>query len=204
MRRTTFPTREALQRLPFGLADVVLLLGVLALLALIARVGAGMLVSFAPPADVPQIDLNPANLPYYAARSTLRMFLALGCSFLFSLVYGYIAAKSRRAEQVLIPLLDVLQSVPVLGFLSITVSGFIALFPGSLLGLECASIFAIFTSQVWNMTFSFYHSLKTVPKELDEAATLYGFSRWQRFRQVELPAAMIPLLWNAVMSFGGG
>jgi NitT/TauT family transport system permease protein len=204
MRRTTFPTREALQRLPFGLADVVLLLGVLALLALIARVGAGMLVSFAPPADVPQIDLNPANLPYYAARSTLRMFLALGCSFLFSLVYGYIAAKSRRAEQVLIPLLDVLQSVPVLGFLSITVSGFIALFPGSLLGLECASIFAIFTSQVWNMTFSFYHSLKTVPKELDEAATLYGFSRWQCFRQVELPAAMIPLLWNAVMSFGGG
>jgi len=104
----------------------------------------------------------------------------------------------------MIPLLDILQSVPVLGFLSITVTGFIALFPGSLLGLEAASIFAIFTSQVWNMTFSFYQSLRTVPKELIEAATLYQLSSWQRFTQLELPSAMIGLLWNAMMSFGGG
>lgn len=204
MQRTTFPSREALQRLPFGLADIAVILGTMALLALIARVGAGMFVHFTPPGDLPAIDLHPANLPYYAARSTLRMFIALGCSLLFTLLYGSIAAKSRRAEQVLIPLLDVLQSVPVLGFLSITVTGFIALFPGSLLGLECASIFAIFTGQAWNMTFAFYQSLRTVPKELDEAATLYRFSRWQRFRQVELPSTTIPLVWNAMMSFGGG
>ena len=111
---------------------------------------------------------------------------------------------SRRAERVLIPLLDVLQSVPVLGFLSITVTGFIALFPGSLLGLELASIFAIFTSQAWNMTFSFYQSLRTVPRELDEAVTLYRLPRWQRFLRLEVPAATIGLLWNAMMSFGGG
>lgn len=204
MQRTTFPSREALRRLPFGLADIAVILGTLVLFALIAQVGAGMFVNFTPPGDLPAIDLHPANLPYYAARSTLRMFIALGCSFLFTLLFGYIAAKSRHAEQVLIPLLDVLQSVPVLGFLSITVTGFIALFPGSLIGLECASIFAIFTGQVWNMTFAFYQSLRTLPKELDEAATLYRFSGWQRFRQVELPATTIPLVWNAMMSFGGG
>ncbi|OKH21965.1 ABC transporter permease [Chroogloeocystis siderophila] len=200
----TFPSPEALRRLPFGLADIAVILGTLVLLALIARVGAGTLVSFQPPDIVPGIDLNPRNLPYYAARSTLRMFIALLCSTVFTLVYGYIAANSRRAEQVMIPLLDILQSVPVLGFLSITVTGFIALFPGSLLGLEAASIFAIFTSQVWNMTFSFYQSLRTVPKELDEAVTLYQLSHWQRFTKLEVPASMIGLLWNAMMSFGGG
>ena len=154
--------------------------------------------------EVPSISLDPRYLPYYAARSTLRMFLALGASLLFSMLYGYSAAKSRRAEQVLIPLLDILQSVPVLGFLSITVTGFIALFPGSLLGLELASLFAIFTSQAWNMTFSFYQSLRTVPRELDEAVTLYRLPRWQRFLRLEVPAAAIGLLWNAMMSFGGG
>ncbi|MBD2089825.1 ABC transporter permease subunit [Microcoleus sp. FACHB-1515] len=200
----TFPSSEALRRLPFGWADVAVILGTLVLLALIARVGAGTLVSFQPPDVVPGVSTDPRNLPYYAARSTLRMFVALFCSIVFTLVYGYVAAHNRRAERVLIPLLDILQSVPVLGFLSITVTGFIALFPGSLLGLEAASIFAIFTSQVWNMTFSFYQSLRTVPKELDEAATLYRLSRWQRFTRLEVPAAMIGLVWNAMMSFGGG
>jgi len=204
MLRRTFPSREALRRLPFGLADIALILGTLVLLALIARIGAGTLVSFVPPDVVPGVNLDPRNLPYYAGRSTLRMFIALFFSTLFTLVYGYVAAYSRRAERVLIPLLDILQSVPVLGFLSITVTGFIALFPGSLLGLEAASIFAIFTSQVWNMTFSFYQSLRTVPRELDEAVTLYRLSRWQRFTKLEIPAAMIGLLWNAMMSFGGG
>jgi NitT/TauT family transport system permease protein len=193
-----------LRRLPFGLADIAVILGTLVLLALVARVGAGALVSFEPPNIVPAIDLDPRNLPYYAGRSTLRMFIALFFSTVFTLVYGYVAAKSRRAERVMIPLLDILQSVPVLGFLSITVTGFIALFPGSLLGLEAASIFAIFTSQVWNMTFSFYQSLRTVPKELDEAATLYQLSGWQRFTKLEVPSATIGLLWNAMMSFGGG
>ena len=200
----TFPSPEVLRRFPFGLADVAVIFGTLALLALVARIGAGTLISFHPPDIVPGIDLDPRNLPYYAGRSTLRMFIALFCSTVFTLVYGYIAAHSRRAERVMIPLLDILQSVPVLGFLSITVTGFIALFPGSLLGLEAASIFAIFTSQVWNMTFSFYQSLRTVPQELDEAATLYQLSGWQRFTKLEVPSATIGLLWNAMMSFGGG
>ena len=204
MLRRTFPSPEALRRLPFGLADVAVILGTLVLLALVARLGAGTLVSFHPPDVVPGIDLDPRNLPYYAGRSTLRMFIALFCSTVFTLAYGYVAANSPRAERVMVPLLDILQSVPVLGFLSITVTGFIALFPGSLLGLEAASIFAIFTSQVWNMTFSFYQSLKTVPKDLDEAMTLYRLSRWQRFTKLEIPSATIGLVWNAMMSFGGG
>lgn len=200
----TFPTPDALRRSPFGLADLALLLGFFVLLALVAQVGAGTLVSFRPPDILPGVDLNPANLPYHAARSTLRMFIALFFSIVFTLIYGYIAAHSRRAERVMIPLLDILQSVPVLGFLSITVTGFIALFPGSLLGLEAASIFAIFTSQVWNMAFSFYQSLRTVPTELDEATRLYRLSGWQRFTKLEVPSAMIGLVWNAMMSFGGG
>ncbi len=204
MLKQTFPTPDALRRFPFGLADIAVILGTLVLLALISRVGAGALVSFEPPHDLPTVDLDPRNLPYYAARSTLRMFIALFFSTIFTLVYGYIAANSRRGEQILVPLLDILQSVPVLGFLSITVTGFIALFPGSLLGLEAASIFAIFTSQVWNMTFSFYHSLRTLPRELEEAVTLYRLSRWEQFTKLEVPSSMIGLVWNAMMSFGGG
>ncbi|HME82263.1 MAG TPA: ABC transporter permease subunit [Candidatus Eremiobacteraceae bacterium] len=200
----TFPPPEALRRPPIRLADIAVVLGALTVLAILAKVGSGMFVGFTPPKLVPHISLDPHNLPGYAARSTLRMFIALFWSLLFTLVYGYAAARSRRAERVLVPLLDVLQSVPVLGFLSITVTGFIALFPGSLIGLEFASIFAIFTAQAWNMTFSFYQSLRSVPKELDEAASLYRFSAWQRFGKLELPWAMIPLVWNAMMSFGGG
>jgi NitT/TauT family transport system permease protein len=188
----------------FGISDVAVIFGALVVLALVSKIGAGMFVGFTPPQIVPHIDLDPRNLPYYAARSTLRMFAALSWSLVFTLVYGYFAARSRRAERVLIPLLDILQSVPVLGFLSITVTGFIALFPGSLLGLEFASIFAIFTSQAWNMTFSFYQSLRSIPTELDEAATLYGLSRWERFTKLELPASAIGLVWNGMMSFGGG
>jgi NitT/TauT family transport system permease protein len=204
MVQKTFPTPESLKRFPFGLADIAVILGMLVLLGVIAYIGQGTLVPFQPPNVMPEISLDPRYLPYYAGRSTLRMFIALGCSFLFTLAYGYAAARSRRAERIMIPLLDILQSVPVLGFLSVTVTGFIALFPGSLLGLEAASIFAIFTSQAWNMTFSFYQSLKTVPKELEEAAALYRLSGWQRFTKLEVPSAAIGLLWNAMMSFGGG
>ncbi len=200
----TFPTIETLKRAPFGLADVAVILGALSLLALLTYLGGGLIVKFEPPVNVPEVNLDPRNLPYYAGRSTLRMFIALFFSTIFTFAYGYLAANSARAEKVLIPLLDILQSVPVLGFLSITVTGFIALFPGSLLGLEAASIFAIFTSQVWNMTFSFYQSLRTIPKELDEATRLYKLSRWQRFTKLELPSAAVGLLWNAMMSFGGG
>ena len=196
--------RPSLQKSPFGLADVAVAIGTLTLLYGIARVGAESLVQFNPPDVIPSVDLDPRNLPNYAARSTLRMFLALGFSTLFTFVYGYAAARNKRAERVLVPLLDILQSVPVLGFLSITVTGFIALFRGRLLGLEAASIFAIFTGQAWNMTFSFYQSLRSVPAELDEMATLYRLSRWERFTRLELPTAMMGLVWNGMMSFGGG
>lgn len=188
----------------YGLADVAVFLGILTLLAAIARLGAGTLVAFGPAHQLAAISLDPHNLPYYAGRSMLRMFAALAGSVVFALSYGYIAARSRTLGRVLVPMLDVLQSVPVLGFLSITVTGFIALFPGRLLGLECAAIFAIFTSQAWNMAFSFYQSLHTLPIDLDEATRAFRLSRWQRFRELEVPAAMIPLVWNAMMSFGGG
>ena len=204
MIKRAFPSKYALPRSPIGPADTAILLAMFLLFYIVARVGSGFFVEFKPPVLQPTVNLDPANLPYYAIRSTLRMFIALGASVVFTLAYGYVAAKSRRAESVMIPLLDILQSVPVLGFLSVTVTGFIALFPGSLLGLEMASLFAIFTGQVWNMTFSFYHSLITLPKELDEAATVFQFSKWRRFVSVEVPAAMIGLVWNGMMSFGGG
>jgi len=205
MTRLTFPTPEAVRRLPFTPADVAVIVGALGLIAIVAVVGSTALVPFQPPDVLPEpISLDVAYLPYYLARSTLRMFIALFFSLLFTLSYGYVAAHSRRAERVLIPLLDVLQSVPVLGFLSVTITFFIALFRGSLLGLEAASIFAIFTSQVWNMTFSFYHSLRTIPREQQEMARMFRLSRWQYFTKVEVPNAMIGLTWNTMMSFGGG
>jgi NitT/TauT family transport system permease protein len=202
--RTTYPSLDALRRLPVRPADIAVILGALALLIALARIGSGTTVAFIPQKHlVPQVSLDPRDLPYYAARSVLRMFVALTWSVLFTFAYGYAAAHSRRAERVLIPLLDILQSVPVLGFLTITITGFIALFPGSLLGLEFASIFAIFTAQAWNMTFSFFQSLRSIPKELDEAAALYGLSAWERFTKIEIPSGMVGLVWNGMMSFGG-
>jgi len=132
------------------------------------------------------------------------MLVALFCSLLFSFAFAAIAARYRSAEKIMIPALDVLQSIPVLGFLSITVTGFIALFPGNLLGVECAAIFAIFTSQAWNMAFSLYQSLRTVPSELSEAARIFQLSSWQRFWRLELPFALPALLWNMMMSMSGG
>jgi len=197
------PSSSSARRFPFTLADVAVALGFLTLLAVVAKVGAGAFVPFTAKI-VPHVDLDPRNLPYYAARSTLRMFVALFFSILFTLVYGYFAARNKRAERVLVPLLDILQSVPVLGYLSIIITGFIALFRGSLLGLEAAAIFAIFTSQAWNITFSFYQSLKSIPRELQEAADSYRLSGWQRFVQIDVPTSMIGMVWNAMMSFGGG
>jgi NitT/TauT family transport system permease protein len=150
------------------------------------------------------ITLDPSNLPEYALRTVLRMLAALVASLVFTLVYGALAAKSRRLAVVLIPLLDVLQSVPVLGYLSFTVTFFLGLFPFSVAGAELAAIFAIFTSQAWNMTFSFYQSLITVPHDLDEAARAFRFSRWQRFWRLDLPFAMPGLVWNMMMSMSGG
>ncbi len=149
------------------------------------------------------VSLGMGNLPYYAARSLLRMFIAYALSLAFTFVYGTAAARSRRWRGVLIPLLDILQSVPVLGFLTITVTFFVGLFPGSTLGLECAAIFAIFTSQAWNMTFSFYHSLMAEPTDLDEAVRIFRLTKWERFWRLDVPSSMIGLTWNSMMSFGG-
>ena len=150
------------------------------------------------------ISLDPLQLPYYLLRTILRMFMALTCSLLFSFVFATLAAKYRAAEKLLIPLLDVLQSVPILGFQAIAIAPFIALFPGNLLGVECAAIFAIFTSQAWNMAFSLYQSMKTIPAELNEAARVFRLSGWQRFWRLELPFATPGLLWNMMMSMSGG
>lgn len=150
------------------------------------------------------ITLDPAALPQYAARTVLRMAAAMVLSLAFTLIYATLAAKHRRAEQVMIPLLDVLQSVPILGFLSITALGFVRLFPGSQLGPEAAAIFAIFTSQAWNMAFSFYHSLRVIPRELYQVAAVFQLSGWQRFWKLEVPFALPNLVWNAMMSVSGG
>src|SRR3984957_1954726 len=150
------------------------------------------------------ISLDPSNLPEYALRTTLRMLAALAASLIFTLVYGTLAAKSRRAELVLVPILDILQSVPVLGYISFTIVFFMSLFPGRVAGAEAAAIFAIFTSQAWNMTFSFYQSLRTVPRDLEEASRNFRFSGWQRFWRLEVPYAMPGLIWNVVMSMPGG
>jgi len=150
------------------------------------------------------ISLDPVWLPYYLLRTILRMFTALGFSLLFSFVFAAVAVKYRAAEKVMIPLLDVLQSVPILGFQAIAIAPFIALFPGNLFGVECAAIFAIFTSQAWNMAFSLYQSMRTVPPELHEAARVFQLSGWQRFWRLELPFAMPGLLWNMMMSMSGG
>jgi len=175
----------------------------LALLFGLLRLAPALNAPFLPKTAPSEVSTDPANLPYYAVRSLLRMFIALILSVLFTFVYATAAARLRRTEKVLIPVLDILQSVPVLGFLSVTVTAFINLFPGSELGLECASIFAIFTSMAWNMTFAFYHSLVSQPRDLDEAARIMRLTRWERFWRLDVPSGMIPLVWNGMMSFGG-
>jgi NitT/TauT family transport system permease protein len=154
--------------------------------------------------DVTPVSLDPANLPVYALRTTMRMLLAIVCSIIFTFVYAALAAKSRRAEMVLIPLLDILQSVPILGFLTFTVVFFMNLFPGSVFGAELACVFAIFTSQAWNMTFSMYQSMRNVPKDLEEASQSFHLSGWQRFWRLDVPYAMPGLIWNTMMSMSGG
>ena len=182
------------------LAALVLIVAVILLIGLGAR---QMLAPF-PAAQQPEISLSPSVLPNYALRTTMRMLAALVASLLFTFTYGTLAAKSRRAEMVLIPLLDVLQSVPVLGYLSFTVVFFVSLSPNRALGVELAAIFAIFTSQAWNMTFSFFQSLRTIPYDLDEASRGFRFSGWQRFWRLEVPFAMPGLVWNTMMSMSGG
>jgi NitT/TauT family transport system permease protein len=183
--------------------DLVALPLVVGLIALVAWASQQMSMPYTGAQEI-EISLDPWKLPEYGLRTVMRMGIALLVSLIFSLVYAAVAAKSRRAEKLLIPILDILQSVPILGFLSITVTGFIALFPGSLLGYECAAIFAIFTSQAWNMTFSLYQSFLGVPQDLREAARMYHLSPWASFWQLEVPYAIPQLVWNMMMSMSGG
>ncbi len=179
--------------------DFLALLLVLLMLMGFAYTGLKMKMPFHLGEEIP-ISLSPKMLPLYAMETTLRMFIALIVSFIFTFTVGALAAKNERAGKVLIPIIDILQSVPPLGYLSVTVAAFISLFPGSLIGPECATIFVVFTSQVWNMTLSFYQSVRTVPAELAEATRVYQLSGWQRFWRLDVPFAMPGLLWNAMMS----
>jgi NitT/TauT family transport system permease protein len=159
---------------------------------------------FGPFTPAVEISRSPAALPVYAAFSLLRIGVAYALSLIFTLVYGYIAAYNARAEKFMVPLLDVLQSIPVLSFLPGVMLAMVALFPGRQLGVEMGAILLIFTGQVWNMAFSFYASLKSIPREMREAAKIYRFNWWQRFTEVELPYAAIGLVWNSMMSVAGG
>src|SRR5579872_171586 len=151
-----------------------------------------------------RLSLDPAYLPMYALRTALRMLIGLGVSLTFTFTYATWAAKSPRASTLLVPLLDILQSVPILGFLSITIVFFLSLAPGRILGAEFAAVFVIFTSQAWNMAFSFYQSLRTVPTEMMEAGQMFGLNAWMRFWQLEAPYAMPGLIWNMMVSMSGG
>ena len=195
---------------PFGFArslvtrwDAIAIIVVVGLVVFLAEASRGLLQPLTILQAEP-LSLDPRMLPEYAARTTLRMFAALLLSLVFTLTYATWAARSERAGKLLIPILDILQSVPILGFVSITVAFFLSLAPGRVLGAEFAAIFAIFTSQAWNMAFSFYQSLRTVPAELREAADGFLLSPWMRFWRLEVPFAMPALVWNMMMSMSGG
>jgi len=193
---------EARRLLPgkWDLLAAVLVLGFLILFADVSRDLVRPLASV----SAGTLLLDPALLPGYAARTGLRMLIAMGVSLAFTFAYATWAAKNARAGLLLVPLLDILQSVPILGFLSITVVWFLSLSPGRVFGAELACVFAIFTSQAWNMAFSFYQSLRTVPEDLTEAGRMFGLSAWARFWRIEAPFAMPPLIWNMMVSMSGG
>ena len=195
-----FPAPGLTRRVRLGWVDLVVFAAVLLLLLAVVRLG-GRLT--APLHALGTISLSPSALPLYAGESLLRIFIAFFASLVFAVGYGYAAAKSPWAGRVLVPLLDILQSVPVLGFLAATVAFFAGLFPGSSLGLEFASVFAIFTAQAWNMTFAIYHTLVALPRDLEEACHVYRLSRWSRLWYLELPSSAISLVLNSMMSFGG-
>lgn len=198
----TFAKNEVTQWPTPNYWDIVAILFVVGLIVLLGWGGMHMHDHFHMGHAIP-ITLNPWRLPYYALRTFLRMLIAMCCSLIFTFLFATLAAKNKHAERIIIPFIDIMQSVPVLGFLSIIVVAFIALFHGSLLGPECAAIFAIFTAQVWNMALSFYQSLRTVPDTMIEAAKMFQLSTWQTFWKVEVPFAMPGLLWNMMMSMSG-
>jgi NitT/TauT family transport system permease protein len=201
MSVTIHPALAGGRRLP-NVWDAAAIVCVFGALIAVTEVARGTFAPITPGAV--EVSLDPIHLPEYAVRTTLRMFAALAASLLFTFTYGTAAAKSRRAGLVLIPVLDILQSVPILGFLTFTVVFFMRLFPGKVMGLELAAIFAIFTSQAWNMAFSLFQSLRTIPSDLAEAADSFRLSAWQRFWRLEVPFATPGLVWNTMMSMSGG
>jgi len=183
--------------------DIIALMLVFALFVLIAFGAKSMAGPYELGQSIP-IHLSVTYLPYYALRTVVRMFIALAFALLFAFVFGTLAAKNRHAERIIVPLVDILQSVPILGFLSVSVPILIHCFPNSMLGPECAAIFAIFTSQAWNIMMGFYQSLRSVPSELKEAADMFHLSSWQRYWRVEVPMAVPSLLWNMMLSMSAG
>jgi NitT/TauT family transport system permease protein len=183
------------------LPDVIMFGAGIALFYAVVTVGHSWFGPFTPTVE---ISRSLRALPAYAGYSLLRITIAYVLSLGFALVYGYVAAYNPRAERFMLPLLDVLQSIPVLSFLPGVMLAMVALFPGRQLGVELGAILLIFTGQVWNMAFSFYASLKSIPKDMREAAEIYRFSWWQRFTQMELPFSAIGLVWNSMMSVAGG
>ena len=183
------------------LPDVIMFAAGIAIFYGVASVGRTWFGPFTPTVE---ISRSVRALPAYAGYSLLRIAIAYVLSLIFALVYGYVAAYNARAERFMVPLLDVLQSIPVLSFLPPVMLAMVALFPGRQIGVEMGTILLIFTGQVWNMTFSFYASLKGIPNEMREAATIYRFNWWQRFTQLELPSSAIGLVWNSMMSVAGG
>src|SRR6201996_2671520 len=183
--------------------DVLAFIVVIGMIAFLGETARGL---FAPltQLETSPLSLDPSHLPEYAARTTFRMLAALFFSLIFTLTYATWAAKSERAGKILVPILDILQSVPILGFISVTAVFFLSLAPGRVLGAEFVAIFAIFTSQAWNMAFSFYQSLRTIPVELTEAADSFRLSPWMKFWQLEVPFGLPALVWNMMLSMSGG
>jgi NitT/TauT family transport system permease protein len=202
MPDTSLTSTASIRRVP-NLFDLAAMLCIAAGLIAVGNAARHTLAPLSMPEAV-TIHLAPSYLPGYALRTTLRMFAALALSLLFTFTYASWAAKSRRARMVLVPILDILQSLPIFGFLTFTVTFFLGLFPGQVIGAELAVVFAIFTSQAWNMAFSMYQSLTTVPGDLDEATRGFRLTAWQRFWRLEVPFAMPGLIWNMMMSMSGG
>jgi NitT/TauT family transport system permease protein len=185
----------------FGGVDLLVALVLLSVITLIVIAASRWAAPLSPSVH---IDLSPTALPAYAGYSLLRMVLAYILALIFTLVYGHIAATNQRAALVMVPLLDILQSIPILSFLPVVVLALVAAFPHSNVGLELASVLLIFTSQAWNMTFSFYHSARTLPSDLKEVSSIARLRPWQRFLKLEVPSSMIGLIWNSMMSWAGG
>ncbi|MBI6874110.1 ABC transporter permease [Clostridium aciditolerans] len=184
----------------FGFLDIIIFLAIASVLYLAISPGIRGNVS----TSGIQVSTDIRNLPMYVLKSVGRMTAAYILSLIFTLVYGYIAAHNEKAEKIMVPVLDILQSIPVLSFLPAVVLGLIAVFPNNNVGLELSCIILIFTGQAWNMTFSFYHSIKILPKDLKEASSVFGLNKWQNFKKLEVPFSIIGLVWNSMMSWAGG